>query len=124
MQPLEVKLRYLPNEFYPILPADNTRLNFVAGLEENTVARSIANLIWKEHFGVALTPKGLGYAGKPSQLLDWLAATLIQADWERSALDHLIETSALYQSEYPLESEIEEEAVCPRPRLMKPKVRR
>jgi hypothetical protein len=65
-------------------------------------ARVIANRIWQQHFGQGLvaTPNDFGAAGaRPThpELLDWLAARLIDAGWSLKSLHRLVVTSDTYR---------------------------
>lgn len=65
-------------------------------------ARVIANRVWHLHFGEGLvaTPNDFGVSGsRPShpELLDWLAAQLIESGWSLKALHRLIVHSATYR---------------------------
>ena len=65
-------------------------------------ARVIANRLWLGHFGRGLvdTPGDFGIQGMPPSnrdLLDWLAATLIEENWSLKALHRRIVTSATYR---------------------------
>jgi hypothetical protein len=64
--------------------------------------RVIVNRLWLYHFGVGLvdTPSDFGFNGsRPShpQLLDWLAATLIDKQWSLKQLHRMIVLSATYR---------------------------
>jgi hypothetical protein len=64
--------------------------------------RSIANRLWHYHFGRGLvaTPSDFGHMGaRPShpELLDWLAATLLENGGSLKKLHRLIVTSAAYR---------------------------
>jgi hypothetical protein len=64
-------------------------------------ARVIVNRLWQHHFGRGLvaTPNDFGASGeRPShpELLDWLAADLVQNGWRLKRLHKLIMTSAVY----------------------------
>lgn len=66
------------------------------------VARVIVNRIWHYHFGRGLveTPSDFGLGGSlPShpELLDWLAAELIEHDWSLKHIQRLICDSHTYQ---------------------------
>ena len=66
------------------------------------VARVIANRIWLHHFGRGLvnTPGDLGVLGdRPThpELLDWLAAELVDSGWSIKHLHRLIMTSTVYR---------------------------
>jgi len=65
-------------------------------------ARVIVNRLWHHHFGVGLveTPSDLGFnGGRPShpELLDWLAAELVEAGWSLKHVHRLIVDSATYR---------------------------
>mgnify|MGYP002859584502 CR=1 FL=1 len=66
------------------------------------LARVIVNRLWHHHFGRGLvkTPNDFGkLGGRPShpELLDWLAARLIDHDWRIKSLQRLILNSAVYR---------------------------
>ncbi|MEX2185830.1 MAG: DUF1549 and DUF1553 domain-containing protein, partial [Pirellulales bacterium] len=65
-------------------------------------ARVIVNRLWHYHFGQGLvaTPSNFGFlGGKPShpQLLDWLAAEVVQQGWSLKAMHRLMVTSAAWR---------------------------
>lgn len=65
-------------------------------------ARVIVNRIWLYHFGKGLvrTPDDFGTTGSPPthpQLLDYLAATMIEKNWSIKEMHRLIMTSRTYQ---------------------------
>jgi hypothetical protein len=65
-------------------------------------ARVIVNRIWQQHFNQPLAgnPNNFGANGKKPthpELLDWLAATLIENGWSLKALHRLIMASAAYR---------------------------
>jgi hypothetical protein len=65
-------------------------------------ARVIVNRLWKHHFHVPLvrTPSDFGLRCDPPshpQLLDWLAAELVDAGWSLKAVHRQIVLSATYQ---------------------------
>ncbi len=103
----------------------NSRLELAQGLQTELLARALVNHLWKQHFDQALIPQGLGYGSPVPQhleLLNWLASELIKNQWDLSKISQHIIQSKLYQTEYPTLRE--DGPVCPRPRLMKPKIRR
>src|SRR5205085_6230973 len=62
-------------------------------------ARVIVNRLWQWHFGDGLvdTPSDFGVNGAPptnQELLDWLAAELVEHDWSLRHIHRLIVTSA------------------------------
>lgn len=88
-------------------PATSTgrRLAFarwIASRENPLTARVAVNHLWARHFGRAIVPSvnDFGRNGqKPShpQLLDWLAAELMDQNWSMKAIHRLIVTSASYR---------------------------
>lgn len=65
-------------------------------------ARVAVNHIWLRHFGRGLVPTPANFGrngGLPShpQLLDWLAAELMAADWSMKQIHRLIMTSSAYR---------------------------
>ncbi|MEZ6128406.1 MAG: DUF1553 domain-containing protein [Planctomycetaceae bacterium] len=87
------------------MPEDQRRLalaNWITESNQALVARVIVNRLWHWHFGQGLvkTPSDFGYGGdRPShpELLDWLAAELIRANWRLKHIHRLIVTSKTYQ---------------------------
>ncbi|MCA9132831.1 MAG: PSD1 domain-containing protein, partial [Planctomycetales bacterium] len=74
---------------------------WVADAKNPLTARVIVNRIWLWHFGEPLAgnPNNFGASGKrPThpQLLDWLAATLVDEQWSIKALHRRIMTSDAY----------------------------
>jgi glucan-binding YG repeat protein len=88
-------------------PAESTgrRLafaNWIADRRNPLTARVAVNHIWLRHFGRGLvaTPENFGSDGaRPShpELLDWLAAELMERGWGMKAIHRLIVTSATYR---------------------------
>ena len=65
-------------------------------------ARVIVNRIWQQHFGrgIVATPSDFGFNGsRPShpELLDWLAAELVEGGWRLKRLHRLILLSSAYR---------------------------
>ena len=65
-------------------------------------ARSIVNRLWQHHFGypIARNPNNFGVKGaKPThpELLDWLAADLVENGWRLKRLHRLMVTSRAYR---------------------------
>jgi len=68
----------------------------------NLLARVIVNRLWQHHFGTGIvnTPNNFGLQGsRPThpQLLDFLAARLIAAEWKLKPIHKLIIMSAVYR---------------------------
>ena len=66
------------------------------------LARVIVNRLWHHHFGRGLvgTPNDFGNLGSPPthpELLDWLAARLIEGGWRLKPIHRLMLTSAVYR---------------------------
>jgi mono/diheme cytochrome c family protein len=76
--------------------------NWIASRENPRTARIAVNQIWMRHFGQPLvsTPENFGLNGrKPShpQLLDWLAAELMDNQWQMKPLHKKLVLSATYR---------------------------
>lgn len=72
-------------------------------------ARVIVNRVWMWHFGEPLVgnPNNFGSTGKPPthpELLDWLAATLVEQGWSMKALHRIIMNSEAYRRSVELET--------------------
>jgi hypothetical protein len=72
-------------------------------------ARVIVNRLWQAHFGVGLveTSSDLGFnGGSPShpELLDWLAAEIVDRGWSLKAMHRLMVSSAVYRQGSRLET--------------------
>jgi Protein of unknown function (DUF1553)/Protein of unknown function (DUF1549)/Planctomycete cytochrome C len=90
----------------PVYPAQSTGrrralAQWIASRENPLAARVAVNHIWKWHFGRPLveTVSDFGINGKrPShpELLDWLAAELMDSGWKMKRLHRQIVTSAVY----------------------------
>lgn len=82
--------------------------NWIASKHNPLTARVIANRVWLWNFGQPLAgnPNNFGSTGKrPThpELLDWLAATLVENNWSLKALQREILLSAAYRrsSQHP-----------------------
>ncbi|MDO8540513.1 MAG: PSD1 and planctomycete cytochrome C domain-containing protein [Opitutaceae bacterium] len=81
---------------------------WIASAENPITARVMANRIWGWHFdqGIAGNPNNFGTMGKKPthpELLDWLAAQLVEGGWSIKAMHRLIMNSAAYRraTEHP-----------------------
>jgi len=100
-----------PTEIYEplgeVYPASSSgrRLALARWIADPTnprTARVAANHIWLRHFGEAIVPSvaNFGLNGQPPshpQLLDWLAAELIDNQWRMKPLHRMIVLSATYR---------------------------
>ena len=76
--------------------------DWIASPENPLTARVIVNRLWQFHFGTGIvdTPSDLGRNGtKPShpELLDWLAAELVENGWSLKHVHRLILSSATWK---------------------------
>ena len=74
---------------------------WIADAKNPLTARVLANRVWQHHFGAGLvkTPNDFGLHGdRPShpELLDWLAATLVEGGWRLKPLHRMLVLSATY----------------------------
>lgn len=74
------------------------------------VARVMVNRLWQQHFGMGLvkTVNDFGTRGDPPshpELLDWLAATLMENGWRLKAIHRLIVLSSAYRQASHSENE-------------------
>src|SRR5437773_1316773 len=76
----------------------------IASSDNPLTVRVIVNRVWLHHFGAGLvrTPSDFGLRSDPPthpELLDFLAAYLIDEDWSLKKLHRLILLSAVYQQQ-------------------------
>jgi hypothetical protein len=100
-------LSVIHSERAPAIPDDiegrrKAFAEWVANAGNPLTTRAIANRIWLWHFGqpIAGNPNNFGSTGKrPThpELLDWLAATLVEQHWSFKAMHRLIMNSAAYR---------------------------
>ncbi|MEZ6035721.1 MAG: DUF1553 domain-containing protein [Planctomycetaceae bacterium] len=89
---------------------------WIASRDNPLTARVIVNRLWQFHFGKGLvsTPSDFGAAGvRPThpELLDWLAAELMEHHWSLKHIHRLILNSATYQqSSQPREDALQIDA--------------
>ncbi|MBN8419544.1 MAG: PSD1 domain-containing protein [Verrucomicrobia bacterium] len=102
-------------EFPDAITGRRTALaNWIASKDNPLTTRAIVNRLWLWHFGQAIAgnPNNFGSTGKKPthpELLDWLAATLMEKNGSIKEMHRLIMTSAAYQRS----SEIEGSAAPP-----------
>jgi len=110
------------------LPADVTfpRTRLALWLTDPTqplTARVIVNRLWQHHFGAGLvkTENDFGTQGdRPShpELLDWLAATLVENGWRLKALHRRLVLSSTYRQSSRASGAIEARRADPENRLL------
>lgn len=76
--------------------------HWIASKDNPLTTRTIVNRIWLWHFGQAIAgnPNNFGSTGKKPthpELLDWLAATLVEKNWSVKEMHRIIMTSAAYR---------------------------
>ncbi|AMV39123.1 PSD1 and planctomycete cytochrome C domain-containing protein [Planctomyces sp. SH-PL62] len=89
----------------PKAPSSGRRLAFARHLTDGRhplTGRALVNRFWMHHFGrgIVETPGDFGALGaKPThpELLDWLAAELVDSGWSLKKLHRLIMTSSVYR---------------------------
>jgi hypothetical protein len=91
----------------PVYPTTSTgrRLalaKFISSKENPLTARVAINHIWLRHFGKPIVPTvvNFGLNGKPPshpELLDWLAAELMEKNWSMKSIHRLVVSSNTYR---------------------------
>lgn len=86
----------------PIRNPTKVLAEWIASPENPLTARVMVNRIWQHHFGKGLvkTPNDFGRNGSGTdfpELIDWLAAEFIKADWSIKAMHRLILQSSTYR---------------------------
>ncbi len=76
--------------------------SWIAAADNPLTTRTMVNRLWLWHFGQAIAgnPNNFGSTGKKPthpELLDFLAATLVEKGWSMKEMHRLIMTSAAYQ---------------------------
>ncbi|HRH97065.1 MAG TPA: DUF1549 and DUF1553 domain-containing protein, partial [Prosthecobacter sp.] len=90
-------------EFPDAIEGRRTALaNWIASKDNPLTTRTIVNRLWLWHFGQAIAgnPNNFGSTGKKPtypELLDFLAATLVEKQWSLKEMHRLIMTSAAYR---------------------------
>ncbi|WP_294384020.1 PSD1 and planctomycete cytochrome C domain-containing protein [Prosthecobacter sp.] len=90
-------------EFPDAIEGRRTMLaNWIASADNPLTTRTIVNRLWLWHFGQAIAgnPNNFGSTGKKPthpELLDFLAATLVEKKWSLKEMHRLIMTSAAYR---------------------------
>ncbi|HEY1784101.1 MAG TPA: DUF1553 domain-containing protein, partial [Pirellulales bacterium] len=75
---------------------------WIASPTNPLTARVMANRVWQHHFGrgIVRSPNNFGALGTPPthpELLDWLAARLVEGGWRLKSLHRQIMLSSVYQ---------------------------
>ena len=87
---------------------------WIASKDNPLTTRTLVNRLWLWHFGQAIAgnPNNFGSTGKKPthpELLDFLAATLVEKNWSIKELHRLIMTSAAYRrTSFPTRSKTDE----------------
>ena len=90
-------------EFPDAIEGRRTALaNWIGSKSNPLTTRAIVNRLWLWHFGQAIAgnPNNFGSTGKKPthpELLDWLAATLVEKNWSIKEMHRVIMLSAAYQ---------------------------
>ncbi len=90
-------------EFPDAIEGRRTALvNWIASKDNPLTTRAIVNRLWLWHFGQAIAgnPNNFGSTGKKPthpELLNWLAATLVEKNWSIKEMHRAIMMSAAYQ---------------------------
>ena len=76
--------------------------NWMTDARNGLAWRTVANRLWQHHFGVGIcpTPNDFGRLGEQPthpELLDWLAATMVERGGSMKAMHRLMMTSAAYR---------------------------
>jgi hypothetical protein len=76
--------------------------NWIASADNPLTARVIANRLWQHHFGrgIVASTNDFGKFGTPPthpELLDWLAAEVVQGGWKLKRMHKLVMLSSTYQ---------------------------
>ncbi|MDB6005480.1 MAG: Planctomycete cytochrome [Prosthecobacter sp.] len=102
-------------EFPDAIEGRRTALaNWIANKDNPLTTRAIVNRLWLWHFGQAIAgnPNNFGSTGKKPthpELLDWLAATLVEKKWSIKEMHRLIMTSAVYRRSSELKTAVSHE---------------
>ncbi|OYW77191.1 MAG: hypothetical protein B7Z37_05450 [Verrucomicrobia bacterium 12-59-8] len=102
-------------EFPDVIEGRRTALaNWIASKDNPLTTRAIVNRLWLWHFGQAIAgnPNNFGSTGKKPthpELLDWLAATLVEKNWSIKEMHRLIMTSAAYRRSSEIKTDVSHE---------------
>jgi hypothetical protein len=102
-------------EFPDAIEGRRTALaNWIASKNNPLTTRAIVNRLWLWHFGQAIAgnPNNFGSTGKKPthpELLDWLAATLVEKNGSIKEMHRVIMTSAAYRRSSELKTEVSHE---------------
>jgi hypothetical protein len=111
-------------ELAPDLPDPRTRLaRWLTAPEHPLTARVMVNRLWQRHFGTGLvkTVNDFGTKGdRPShpELLDWLAASLVENGWRLKPIHRLLVLSSTYRQSSRSFANAEAERSDPENRLL------
>ena len=110
------EIRLDPFKRWPTRSRRMALAQWIASRNNPLTARVLVNRLWHWHFGrgIVATPSDFGQlSGGPSHpdLLDWLAAELVESDWSLKHIQRLILTSKTYgQSSAPREDGLAKDA--------------
>ena len=114
-------------EFPDAIEGRRTALaNWIASKDNPLTTRAIVNRLWLWHFDQAIAgnPNNFGSTGKKPthpELLDWLAATLVEKNWSIKEMHRLIMTSTAYQRSSEIKTELSHEEAAKSYAVFKPR---
>jgi hypothetical protein len=114
-------------EFPDAIEGRRTALaNWIASKDNPLTTRAIVNRLWLWHFGQAIAgnPNNFGSTGKKPthpELLDWLAATLVEKNWSIKEMHRVIMTSAAYRRSSEIKTELSHEEAAKSYAVFKPR---
>jgi hypothetical protein len=123
-RPLSVLMTDDCPELAPDVANPKTQLaRWLTSPDHPLTARVIVNRLWQQHFGIGLvkTANDFGLKGdRPShpELMDWLAATLVENGWRLKSIHRLIVMSNAYQQSNYSPASVVQEAADPENRLV------
>jgi len=123
-RPLSVLVSDDLPELSPDVSDPRTRLaQWLTSADNPLTARVLANRLWQHHFGAGLvrTVNDFGIKGdRPShpELLDWLAATLVEHGWRLKPVHRLLVLSQTYRQSSRSPRAVEAQQIDPENRLL------